>query len=158
MALNCYKCKYLEEDDIWDEEQGEEYPIYSCEKKHDEVNSDCICSHFKEYHPGKYVERDTECDNCENRGICEEISDSIDCTNMGDTRNHVIFDKTHCTKFDGTNADQISERRIAGLSDGDIELSIEREKAKKMVEFAKQNNITLPDSAIDICKKLGIEV
>ena len=158
MALNCKNCKHYIVDYEWDDNAQEEYEVYSCEKKHDEVNSACICSHFKEYHPRKYVEKDTECDNCENREICEKISDFIDCTNIGDTRKHAIFDKTHCIKFDGTNADQILKRRIAGLSYGDIELSIEREKAKKMVEFAKQNNITLPDSAIDICKELGIEV
>lgn len=51
MALNCENCKHYIVDYEWDDNAEEEYEVYSCEKKHDEVNSACICSHFKEYHP-----------------------------------------------------------------------------------------------------------
>ena len=56
---DCSKCKFSEEDYIFDEEIGEEYPIYTCSKGND-TDLDCECKDFKEYKPEKYKEKDTK--------------------------------------------------------------------------------------------------
>ena len=44
-----------------------------------------------------YVERDTRCDLCDNKGECEDYL--IDCTRYEDTRRHVINGMGHiCPK------------------------------------------------------------
>ena len=44
-----------------------------------------------------YVERDTRCDLCDNRGECEDYL--VDCTRYEDTRRHVINGMGHvCPK------------------------------------------------------------
>lgn len=39
---DCSICKYCDEDFAFDEETGEEYPVYSCQKGND-TSLDCEC-------------------------------------------------------------------------------------------------------------------
>ncbi len=40
MVKNCEKCKFFDEDYIFDDEIGEEYPIYDCKKNHNDFLND----------------------------------------------------------------------------------------------------------------------
>ena len=50
---DCSKCKFSEEDYIFDEEIGDEYLVYTCSKGND-TSLDYECKDFKEYKPRKY--------------------------------------------------------------------------------------------------------
>lgn len=160
MALECRKCKYFNEYYIFDEETGDEFPLFFCEKGHnDELDSDCKCQYFKKYHDRKYVEKDTECDICENAKICEKLCGvAFDCTTMNDSKSHVVYKKDYCTKIDGTNADEILRRRSNGLTDEEIVKLIEKEKLQKIIEIAEKTGIEIQDYVTNMCKKLWIEV
>lgn len=43
---DCEKCKYIDIDYIWDDENGEEYPLYTCLKGND-CSLDYECKDFK---------------------------------------------------------------------------------------------------------------
>lgn len=47
---DCSICKYCDEDFAFDEEIGEEYPVYNCQKGND-TSLDCECKDFKKYKP-----------------------------------------------------------------------------------------------------------
>lgn len=47
---DCSICKYCDEDFDFDEETGEEYPIYNCLKEND-TSLDYECKDFKKYKP-----------------------------------------------------------------------------------------------------------
>lgn len=56
MAFECEKCEYFNEDYIFDDETGDEFPLLSCDKGHDdELFSDCKCLYFEKYKPIKYI-------------------------------------------------------------------------------------------------------
>ena len=56
---------------VTDDETGEEYPLYTCQKGND-VSLDFKCEDFKEYKPKPYKEEDTECDKCYKKNECIE--------------------------------------------------------------------------------------
>ena len=94
---DCLKCKFSEEDYIFDEEIGEEYPIYTCSKGND-TSLDYECKDFKEYKPKKYKEKDTQCDKCEHLEICLDKGNVIDCRTVCDARSHYIAGRMGCVK------------------------------------------------------------
>ena len=94
---NCSKCEFSEEDYIFDEETGEEYPFYTCTKGN-YTDLDYKCKDFKEYEPRKYREKDTECDKCEHLKTCLDKSNVIDYETISDTRSHYICGGTRCIK------------------------------------------------------------
>lgn len=94
---DCSICKYCDEDIIFDEETGEEYPVYECQKGND-TSLDYECKDFKKYKPQKYKEKDTECDICEYREKCAKHSSGIDCTTYRDTKTHIIYPQDKCIK------------------------------------------------------------
>nr|DAH24200.1 MAG TPA: hypothetical protein [Caudoviricetes sp.] len=94
---DCSKCKFSEEDFIFDEETGGEYPVYDCQKGND-TDLDYKCKDFKEYKPRKYREKDTECDKCEHLKTCLNKGNVIDCGTVFDTRSHYICGRTGCIK------------------------------------------------------------
>lgn len=94
---DCSICKYCDEDFIFDEETGEEYPFYGCQKGND-ISLDYECKDFKKYKPRKYKEKDTECDICEYREKCAKYSSGIDCTTSGDTKTHIVYPQDKCIK------------------------------------------------------------
>lgn len=100
---DCSICKYCDEDFIFDEEIGEEYSVYSCQKGND-TSFDCECKDFKQCKPRKYKEKDTECDICEYKEKCAKYSSGIDCTTSGDTKTHIIYPRDKCVKraYDST--------------------------------------------------------
>lgn len=100
---SCEKCKYSDLDYIFDDETGEEYPIYTCKKGHNKLlNFDYIadkrevsteqeeCADFEEYKPKKYKEKDTRCDKCKNFSKCKNEGNLIRCTTSYDTSEHYI--------------------------------------------------------------------
>lgn len=94
---DCSKCKFSEEDYIFDEEIGDEYPVYTCSKGND-TGLDYECKDFKEYKPRKYREKDTKCDKCEYLEKCIIQADIIDCKTIGDARSHYICGSAGCIK------------------------------------------------------------
>lgn len=94
---DCSICKYCDEDFNFDEETGEEYPVYNCQKGND-TSLDCECKDFKKYKPRKYREKDTECDKCEYLKTCRDKGNVIDCKTISDTRSHYICGRTGCIK------------------------------------------------------------
>ena len=93
----CENCKHSDLDYIFDDEIGEEYPIYTCQKGND-VSLDFECKDFKEYKPKPYKEEDTRCDKCEYLSKCMKECDYIDCTTLQDTREHIIVGNSYCFK------------------------------------------------------------
>lgn len=94
---DCSICKYCDEDFDFDEETGEEYPVYECQKGND-TSLDCECKDFKKYKPQKYKEKNTECDICEYREKCAKYSSGIDYTTCRDTKTHIIYPQDKCIK------------------------------------------------------------
>lgn len=47
---DCSICKYCDEDFIFDEETGEEYPFYGCQKGNN-TSLDYKCKDFEQYKP-----------------------------------------------------------------------------------------------------------
>ena len=45
---DCLICKYCDEDFVFDEETGEEYPFYGCQKGND-TSLDYECKDFEEF-------------------------------------------------------------------------------------------------------------
>ena len=97
MIKDCSICKYCNEDFVFDEETGEEYPFYTCTKGND-TDLDYKCKDFKEYKPRKYREKDTECDKCEHLKTCLNKGNVIDCKTIADTRSHYICGRMGCIK------------------------------------------------------------
>ncbi len=94
---DCSICKYCDEDFDFDEETGEEYPVFECQKGND-TSLDYECKDFEKYKPQKYKEKNTECDICEYREKCAKYSSGIDCTTCGDTKTHIIYPQDKCIK------------------------------------------------------------
>lgn len=94
---DCSKCKFSEEDYIFDKEIGDEYPIYTCTKGND-TSLDYECKDFKEYKPRKTKEKDTKCDKCEYLEVCISKGNVIDCTTCDNQREHYIGGRERCIK------------------------------------------------------------
>ena len=90
VAYNCEQCEYFNEDYIFDEEIGDEFPLFSCDKGHDELFYDCKCPYFEEYKPINYIERDTNCDKCPKLKDCISNGNVLRTTISVDTREHYI--------------------------------------------------------------------
>lgn len=157
--IGCSICKYCDEDFIFDEETGEEYPFYECQKGND-ISLDFECKDFKKYKPRKYKEKDTECDICGFREKCAKYSSGIDCTSYGDTKTHIIYPQDKCIKraYDCTDFDNSLECRQIDIdqwfrianapADGEIEA----------FKKAKELGVEIPKNIADYFKKYGIEV
>lgn len=112
MACNCVNCKYYLFEDVYWNGQDEEI-IYVCEKKHNKfLEQDNIeCPYFKKYKPKHYVEKFTECDNCEYVSKCEISGYVIESTIRMDNYRHFIKGRNcYCEKEMGNLKDKkISE-------------------------------------------------
>ena len=99
----CEKCKYSDLDCVFDDEIGEEYPIYTCKKGHNKLlNFDYIadrrevltqqeeCADFEEYKPKSYKEEDTKCDKCKHLDDCKNKGMVLRSTTSYDTREHYV--------------------------------------------------------------------
>ena len=86
---SCKKCKYSDLDYIFDDEIGEEYPLYTCQKGND-VSLDFECEDFKECKPKPYKEEDTKCDMCKHLDDCKNKGMVLRSTNSYDTREHYV--------------------------------------------------------------------
>ena len=96
--MNCYNCEYYDTDYEFDGE--DEYEVDICEAGHSEyLDSDEECPYFKKCRQRKYVEKDTECDKCEYLSECMAKGEYIDCTELGDTRKHVMCAMDNCRKM-----------------------------------------------------------
>ena len=158
MFRDCSACKYCSVDYSFDEETGEEYPIYECTKGND-TDLDFECKDFKKYKPRKYVEKDTECDCCQNVHFCSRLyGTAFDCTNMFDKHSHVLYSRDYCCKINGSKWNDILKLREAGLKDSEIIEKISNEKLAEMVRYVKENGIELPESIKEQCRKAGVEV
>ena len=94
---NCEKCKWSNVDYVFDDEIGEEYPVYVCVKCNDTEIED-ECADFKEYKPRQRKEKATDCDKCEHFGYCKSIGNLISVTGLGDNFCHYIGGETRCLK------------------------------------------------------------
>lgn len=135
MAHNCENCKYSDIDYIFDEELGEEYPIYSCEKGND-VSIDFECKDFEEYKSEPYVEKFTECDKCGYLLKCKSEGEVTSCTSVMDNYEH--FTKragTYCRKESGDFADKkLSEIVEMAKKSNDSQLKSNGEFLQKAIE------------------------
>ena len=86
---SCEKCKYSDLDYIFDDEIGEEYPSYTCQKGND-VSLDFECEDFKEYKPKLYKKEDTKCDKCKHLDDCKNKGMVLRSTTSYDTREHYV--------------------------------------------------------------------
>lgn len=86
---SCEKCKYSDLDYIFDDEIGEEYPLYTCQKGND-VSLDFECEDFEEYKPKPYKEEDTKCDKCKHLDDCKNKGMVLRSTTSYDTREHYL--------------------------------------------------------------------
>lgn len=94
---DCSRCKFCEKDYYYNDELGDEFPLYACEKGNDTV-LDFECKDFEEYKPKPYKEKDTECDKCEYLSECKSKGNYIDCTTVNDKRSHILCSKENCKK------------------------------------------------------------
>lgn len=158
MFKDCSVCKYCSVDYFFDEETGDEYPIYECTKGN-ETDLDFECKDFKKYKPRKYVEKDTECDFCENAHFCSVLSGGrLDCATMLDTKQHICYAHDYCSKMDNTKWSEILKLRESGLKDSEIIDKIVNKKLAEMVQYVKENGLELPESIKEQCRKAGYEV
>ena len=86
---SCEKCKYSDLDYIFDDEIGEEYPLYTCRKGND-ISLDFECVDFEEYKPKSYKEEDTKCDKCKHLDDCKNKGMVLRSTTSYDTREHYV--------------------------------------------------------------------
>jgi hypothetical protein len=86
---SCEKCKYSDLDYIFDDEIGEEYPLYTCQKGNS-VDLDFECVDFEEYKPKSYKEEDTKCDMCKHLDDCKNKGMVLRSTTSYDTREHYV--------------------------------------------------------------------
>ena len=94
---DCSICEYCKIYYDWDDEIGDEYPIYYCQKEND-MSLGYECNDFEEYKPKKYVEKYTKCDKCEFFKDCEE--NLLECTNLLDENKHYISGTGYICKID----------------------------------------------------------
>ena len=98
--MKCYDCKFYDVDYEYDDEDENEYEVGSCEAGHNEyIDSGEDCPYFKKYRKRKYVEKDTKCDICEYLSECMTKGEYVNCTEIRDTRNHVLCAMYNCRKM-----------------------------------------------------------
>lgn len=99
----CENCKYYDIDYEWDEDYDEEIEICSCRKGHEiDFALKNICPDFQKCKPMKYIEKDTECDNCEFLTECKENGYVFNISSVIDSREHFIPGlKLSCKKIMG---------------------------------------------------------
>lgn len=97
MEKDCSICKYCDIDYDFDEEEGEEYPVYECQKGND-TSLDYECKDFEKYKPEKYVEKYTKCDKCKHFNDCKEFL--VECTESLDKFRHYTKGMGHICKLD----------------------------------------------------------
>ena len=85
----CEKCKFSDLDYVFDDEIGEEYPLYTCRKGND-ISLDFECVDFEEYKPKSYKEEDTKCDMCKHLDDCKNKGMVLRSTTSYDTREHYV--------------------------------------------------------------------
>lgn len=91
MANRCEQCKFYAFDCVYNNEDYEEYEVEICKEDHDEyLDSDEECPFFKEFKAKPYVEKDTECDECEFLQECIEKGNVLDATRFDDMIHHYI--------------------------------------------------------------------
>lgn len=87
----CDDCKFCDQDYIFDEDEGEEYPLFTCEKGQDEyISSDEDCPFFVKYSLKKHVEEETKCDKCKFLKECILNGNVIDASELGDEQSHLV--------------------------------------------------------------------
>lgn len=93
----CDKCKFCNQDYIFDEDEGEEYTLFTCEKGQDEyISSDEDCPFFVKYRLKKHVEEDTKCDKCKFLKYCIFNGNVIDVSELGDEQSHWVGSLETC--------------------------------------------------------------
>lgn len=96
----CDNCKFCNQDYIFDEDEGEEYPLFTCEKGQDEyISSDEDCPFFVKHRLKKHVEKDTKCDKCKFLKQCIFNSNVIDVSEFGDERSHWVGSLETCKSY-----------------------------------------------------------
>lgn len=89
--MTCENCKYYDVDYEWDDDYEEEIEVDVCRKGHEiDFVLKNICPDFKKCKPMKYIEKDTECDNCEFLKECKENGCVFNVLTGMDTREHFI--------------------------------------------------------------------
>lgn len=94
---DCSTCKYCDEDFYYNDETGEEYSVYNCQKGND-TSLDYKCKDFEQYKPQKYIEKYTKCDKCEYFKECQEYL--IETTDCLDENKHYINGMGHVCRID----------------------------------------------------------
>lgn len=90
----CYDCKFCDIDYEFDEEEGEEYEIWTCDKGND-TDSEEECVDYKKYIARKPKETSSECDWCK---YLRECDNTIECTTKYDYRRHFVKGRGFCQK------------------------------------------------------------
>lgn len=85
----CYDCKFCDMDYIFDEEEGDEYEIQTCDKGHD-TDSNEECADYKKYNVKEYKEEFSRCDTCENLKECIADGKLIEVTTGNDKSRHFM--------------------------------------------------------------------
>lgn len=154
---DCSICKYCDEDFIFDEEIGEEYSVYSCQKGND-TSLDCECKDFKQCKPRKYKEKNTECDICEYREKCAKYSSGIDCTAYGDTKKHIIYPRDKCVKraYDSTGLNNKLEHMQIDIDQWFRLANMPADAGIENVKKAKERGVEIPKNIADYFKKYGV--
>ena len=135
MFHDCENCKYSDIDYIFDEETGEEYPLYTCKNGND-TSLDFECNDFEEYKPKPYVEHFKECDGCEYVKQCEADGYILECTTRFDNHRHYVKGiGCYCRKENG----MLEDKRLSEVID----------MADKLINQGKENMIKLLQKAID---------
>lgn len=90
----CYDCKFCDMDYIFDEEEGDEYEIWTCNKGHD-TDSEEECVDYKKYNEKKPKETFSECDSCKYLSECGNV---IECTESWNLSRHYVKGMGYCRK------------------------------------------------------------
>ena len=156
---NCLICKYCDEDFAFDEELGEEYPVYTCTKGND-TSLNNKCKDFKEYKPRKYREKDTECDKCEYREKCAKHSSGIDCTTKMDIKTHIIYPQDKCIKraYNCTDFNNSLEHGQVDIDQWFRTANMPTNEEIKAFKRAKRLGIEIPKDIENHFKECGIGV
>lgn len=156
---DCSACEHCEIDYDWDDETGDEYPIYICQKGND-TSLDYECKDFEKYKPQKYKEENTECDICEYREKCEKYSSGIDCTTYRDTKTHIIYPRDKCIKktYDCTDFNNSLEHGHIDIDQWLRLANTPTDEEIKVLKMAKGLGVEIPKDIENYFKKYGVDV
>ena len=87
-----------------------------------------------------------------------ELDSDCKCQYFKKYHDRKYVEKLDEVAFDYTNADEIWNRRIAGVPYEEIAMSVERENLQKIIDVAEKNGIDITEDVLNMCKELGIEV